>query len=497
MAHFIDMWTGLGRGARTGLVAGSVAIVSVMIALGVWAYHPEHQILFADLAPRDAGAMTAELDKMKVPYSLGENGTAILVPREMVYKTRLALMGKEVPLHGAVGFEVFNNADFGMTEFVQKVNYLRAIQGELTRTILAIDGVQNARVHLAIPENGLFKKSVTKPKASVTLTMKNGQAMSEAQVAGIQRLVAASVTDIASGDVTVLDQHGVALTRVQGDEESGAGSVDASSAGSAQLDAKRSTEEYMVKKVTAVLDRTFGPGQAIASVDIVLNLDRARLTTEEVIPAKGKAPEGAPTGVTVRERQSMREDAAPAGKQASATVTTSESDYQVGRRVEQTSVAAGTVRRMTVSVVVKQALTDAQLAKLREVVGLALGFNAQRGDAIVVNSMDRLVSAIASPALPTPDLPNAAPATVPAAAVSIASAGTRSVADRASAEVVVWILAALVTLIALAVLVHALLRRRAPAPVLLSVEQREKVLQDVRRWVSAQGVDDAVTGVPK
>jgi flagellar M-ring protein FliF len=490
MAQLDDMWTALGRGARAGLIAGVLAIFALMISLGVWAYRPDHQVLFADLAPRDAAAMTAELDKMKVPYSLGENGTVILVPREMVYKTRLALMGKEVPLHGAVGFEVFNNADFGMTEFVQKVNYLRAIQGELTRTILAIDGVQNARVHLAIPENGLFKKSATKPKASVTLTMKSGQAMSEAQVAGIQRLVAASVTDIASGDVTVLDQHGVALTRLQGDEEGGLGDI---SAGSAQLDAKRSTEQYMVKKVAAVLDRTFGPGQAIASVDIVLNLDRAKLTTEEAIPAKGKPTEGAPTGVLLRERQSMREEAATAGKQANPTVTTSESDYQVGRRVEQTAIASGTVRRMTVSVVVKQALTDAQLAKLREVVGLALGFNAQRGDAIVVNSMDRLVNAVVAPAVPMLDVASAAPAS---ALVNAAASGTRGTPDQASGKVVAWILAGLIALIALAVLIY-LLRGRAPSPALLNEAQREKLLHEVRRWVAAQDTDDAATGVSK
>ncbi len=475
MASLNEFWQALGRGARAGLVLGVLVIAGAMLALGVWSYRPDHQVLFADVAPRDAAAMTAELDKMKVPYSLGENGTAILVPRELVYKTRLALMGKDVPLHGAVGFEVFNNADFGMTEFVQKVNYLRAIQGELTRTILAIDGVQNARVHLAIPENGLFKKSATKPKASVTLTMKNGQAMSEAQVAGIQRLVAASVMDIASGDVTVLDQHGVALTRVQGDDAN-------ASYGAAQLDAKRSTEEYMVKKVTAVLDRTFGPGQAIASVDIVLNLDHGKLTTEEVIPAKTKSVEGAPTGVVVRERQSMR-DGGAGGKDSAAALTSSESDYQVGRRVEHTAIASGTVRRMTVSVVVRQALTDAQLAKLKEVVGLALGFSAQRGDAIVVNSMDRLVNA------------QAAPTAVPAAAavsVSPTAGESRGIPQRESLEVVAWVLAALVVLMALAVLVHALLRRRAARPELLDGAARARMLSDVQRWIAVAPSEHAV-----
>jgi flagellar M-ring protein FliF len=467
-----------------GIAAGALLIVALVAALGFWAYRTDYQILFSDVAARDAAAMTAELDKMKVPYTLAENGTAILVPREMVYKTRLALMGKDVPLHGAVGFEVFNNADFGMTEFVQKVNYLRAIQGELTRTILAIDGIQSARVHLAIPDQGLFKKVSTKPKASVTLGMKAGRTISAQQVAGIQRLVAASVPDIVSGDVTVLDQLGVALTRANGDDEQ-------SLAGGAQLDAKRSTEDYLVKKVAAVLDSTFGAGEAIASVDVALNLDRGKLTTEEVLPAKGSGAEGGPTGVLVRERISSRDAdggvTVGGAKQAGGANSSAESDYQVGRRVEQLAIAGGTVRRMTVSVVVRQSLSDAQLATLKEVVGLAVGFNAQRGDAIVVNSMDRLVT-VAPQVLPGAGVPLIAP---PAAAPATAQP------DPASATVVIWVLAGLLVLLVLAAALYLALRRRAPQPVvLLDNAGREQMLLDVRRWIATPTVDP-LAGVPK
>lgn len=475
MTAITDFWTRLGRAARAGLLLGTIFILTAMIAVGVWAYRPDYQVLFAEVAPRDAAAMTAELEKMKIPYELGENGTAILVPRLLVYKTRLALMGKDVPLHGAVGFEVFNNADFGMTEFVQKVNYLRAIQGELTRTILAIDGVQNARVHLAIPDQGLFKKSITKPKASVTLSMKAGQALKAEQVSGIQRLVAASVADIAGDDVTVLDQHGVALTRVQGDDDGGG-------VGSAQLDIKRSTEEYMVRKVATVLDRTFGPGEAIASVDIVLNLDRNKLTTEEVIPAKPGAADSAPTGVVVRERQTQREsDSGPAGGgAAAAAITSTESDYTVGRRVEQLAIASGTVRRMTVSVVVKQALTETQLARLREVVGLALGFNAQRGDAIVVTSIANMVDPTAA-ASPAPGVEAVPPTTQPD--------GVRQSSSRA-----VQIIAGLLVVAALALTAIAWWRRRSPPAVpLLDDVEREKLLQDVRSWIAGDSGGDRIT----
>ena len=383
----------------------------------------------------------------------------------------MELAGEGIPQGGGIGFEIFDKTAFGVTDFVQKVNYLRAIQGELTRTIQSIEGIQSARVHLALPDQGLFKKATTKSKASVTLTMKKGEVIGAEQVAGIQRLVAASVSDIVSGDVTVLDQHGVALTR-HNDEN------DSAPSGGAQLDAKRSTEEYLVKKVSAVLDSTFGAGEAIASVDVALNLDRGKLTTEEVIPAKGGKSDGSPTGVVVRERFTERtaDGAATVGgaKPATGGTTSSESDYQVGRRVEQTAIAGGTVRRMTIAVVVRQTLSDGQLEKLKEVVALAVGFNSQRGDAIVVNSMDRLVTASGSAAA------IAAPVAPPDASVPARAAGR----DPASVTVVTWVLVLLLAVVAVAALVYMVIRNRPrPAVRQLDLAAREQMLLDVRRWI--------------
>lgn len=480
MGTMQEKWDGFAPRARIGIIAGVLVIVALMAALGFWAYRTEYQVLFADIAPRDASAMTAELDKMKTPYRLADGGHTILVPKELVYKTRLQLMGTDVPLHGAVGFEVFNNADFGMTEFVQKVNYQRATQGELTRTILSIDDIQSARVHLAIPEQGLFKKTMTKPKASVTLTMKPGRVLSADQVAGIQRLVAASVPDIASADVTLLDQHGVALTRV-------ANGDNPAEASSGQLDAKRSTEDYLAKKVTQVLDRTFGPGQAIASVDVVLNLDQRKITTEEVLPAKGAVNDGSPTGVMVRERYTVRDGDAGAGASAAAKgangSTTSESDYNVGRRVEQLAVASGTVRRMTIAVVVRQALSDEQLGKLKEVVALAAGLNDARGDAIVVNSMQALVSA--GTAAGTEAVPAAMPATAPPVAAAVARRGP----DADSAAVVIGVLLVLLVLVLAGALLAFGRRRAQPQPQpqrpALSEAERRAMLENVRGWIDS------------
>jgi len=469
-----ESWKALAPRARVGLGAGIVLIVCLMAGLGFWAYRADYQVLFADVSAADAAAMTAELDKQKVPYQLADNGTTIKVPQELVYKTRLKLMGNDMPLHGAVGFEVFNNADFGMTEFVQKVNYQRAIQGELTRTILAIEGVQAARVHLAIPEQGLFKKALTRPKASVTVTMKKDRTLAPEQIAGIQRLVAASVPDITSGDVTVLNQHGVALTRVVTAE--GAGET-----GTAALEAKRGTEEYLAKKVTEVLDRSFGAGVAVASVDVALNLDQSRITTEEVLPAKGPVQDGGAAGVIVRERHTSNESAdLSAGTVARPGAnSTTESDYQVGRRVEQLVPGSGGIRRMTVAVLVRQPLNEDQVEKLKEVVMLAVGYNEARGDAVVVYPMAQFQQFGA----PTP-------AEVEAAAVAAeAPLAQPVVAKPEPAPLVVAILAAL----AVAGVLWLLLRRRRPtvivAPARLDAVERGRMLADIRQWIDSTPVD--------
>jgi flagellar M-ring protein FliF len=464
-----EMWNGLQKQAKAGIVIGMLLILALVGALAMWVYKTDYQVLFSDLAPRDAAAMTAELEKSKTAYELADGGATILVPKEVVYKTRLALMGTDVPLHGAVGFELFNTADFGMTEFAQKVNYQRALQGELTRTILSIEDVQAARVHLAVPEQGLFKKAVSKPKASVTVTMKPGKVLASEQVLGIQRLVAASVPEILSADVTVLNQNGVALTRQAGTEPGMDGGV--------QLDAKRGAEDYLQKKIGQVLDRTFGPGEAIASVDVLLNLDQSKVTTEEVLPSKAGAAGEAPTGVVVRERHSMRDGdtgAVPAAATATRNngSTTSESDYQVGRRTEHLSVASGTVRRMTIAVVVKQPLGEDQRERLRQVVALAAGFNEQRGDAIVVNSMGDLVNTLAPAQAVAPEQAPVAPSSATAADQTEARA------------VVVWVLAGLL-LAALLAAIAVAARRRVPAtePRALDGAARQQLLADVRLWI--------------
>jgi flagellar M-ring protein FliF len=463
-----DHWNSLGNGARVTLVCGVLFIFAATIATSLWVLRPDYQVLFADLKPQDTGAMVAELERMKVPYSIGADGNTILVDRSAVHATRLKLMGKDIPLHGAAGLELFNNADFGMTEFAQKINYQRALQGEITRTILSLSEVRDARVHLALPEESLFKRATSKAKAAITLNLKAGQSLRPEQINGIQRLVAAAVPGILSQDVTIVDQQGVALTRavpIEGEQERGA----------TALDLKRDTERLLARKATEVLERAFGAGQALASVDVSLNMDQVRVTTEDVLGAPNAAGQST-AGVMVREREVMRDVGAPLNSRGDASSrignTQREIDYQVGRRVEQTATQPGAIRRLQVVAVINQSLDENQLDQMRALVAAAVGAVPERGDTVVVQSL-RGLEAASTPAAAAP--------------VGVFESGgqhvlARGTTPRTAANFDPITSLALFGLVAF-VAAWLLVRRARATPDTLTIAQRQALLEQLRRWL--------------
>lgn len=168
----------------------------------------EYSVLFSDLRPAEASAIVTELDRQDAAYQLRDDGATVLVPSDRASSTRVALAGSDLSLRGMVGFELFNESDMGLTDFAQRVNFQRALQGELSRTIMLMDGIENARVHLAMPERSLFRGNRSQPRAAVTVISRRGQALDERRVTGIQRLVAAAVPDLSVADVVVLDAMG-------------------------------------------------------------------------------------------------------------------------------------------------------------------------------------------------------------------------------------------------------------------------------------------------
>ncbi|HWH82085.1 MAG TPA: flagellar basal-body MS-ring/collar protein FliF [Burkholderiaceae bacterium] len=479
MTDLKTMWARATPGARAGLLIGVLAIGLAMAVFGRWALAKEYQALFTGLSDQDASTMVAELDRMKVPYRLEANGASILVPQELVHKTRLQLVGKNLPLHGTVGFEIFNNTDFGMTEFTQKVNYQRALQGELTRTIMALDEVQSARVHLALPESSLFKREQNRPKASVTLAVKPGQSLGRDQVGGIQRLIAAAVPGIEMADVTVLDQKGVTLSRRGETGGDGDGW---------QLETKQQIEGYLGRKVASVLDRAFGPGQGVVSVDVALNFDHVKVTSEEVLPAKGAVDGAAPSGVVVRERQTQRTVSTGRdgtdGANSEGAPTNLDVEYQTGRRVEQIVGTPGSVRRINVGVVVPRGITQDRLDRVREVVAMAAGLDKQRGDGIAVYSLDQVSDG--------PPLLKATEPTEPPAVAHVPHAPSAQPSTQPDMpDAIRYLALALLGAAGLLVVSRLLLRRRpalAAAPVArlpLAETERAALLQNMQLWLAA------------
>ena len=245
---------------KQGMLAA--AALAVLLAVGLVVYFAAvrvpYAVLFSNLRPADAAAIVQDLDKKKIAYRLRDSGATVLVPEPLVDSTRLAVMGEDLPIKGAVGFELFNKSDMGLTEFAQRINYQRALQGELARTIMTMEGVDVARVHLSLPEPSVFRDDHRPPKASATVTMRPGRALTSAAVAGIRRLIAAAVTDLDLSDVVILDGQGNILS---GDAPSRTASPM-----SADIQQQRSVESFYTARIRRALVSRYPDADVQASI---------------------------------------------------------------------------------------------------------------------------------------------------------------------------------------------------------------------------------------
>jgi flagellar M-ring protein FliF len=479
--HPIAWLSALSRTARASLALAACAIVACFIALAFWALSPDYQVLFSDLDNQDGSAIVAELDRIKIPYRFADDGKTVLVEQDQVYKTRLQLMGRGVNLKGTVGFEIFNESDFGMTDFAQRIKFQRALQGELARTIMGLEEVQSARVHLVVPESGFLKKADKQAKASVTVTTRPGQQLSPQQVLGIQRLVAAAVPEIEAPAVTVLNSRGVTLSRPADSAQDG------SSGGDARLAIKQQTEAYLGGKIAAILDQTFGAGRSTVSVDVTLDHDSLKITREDVVPAS--TANGDADGAIVRRKNSSRRAGTPvipaqdklaagAARPADDEQTTDEIEYQHGRKIEQLVSTPGSIKRLSVGVVIPEHIGADRIDMLSKVIAMAAGLNSARGDALAIYPAYPAHSATggaASAAAPDQQtLSRAArtgtPGTGPSQNPHLSSQAWLAIS-----------LAALAAL-SLSLLAWMLVHRRYAARRLVPAE-RERALQELQAWL--------------
>ncbi|WP_322026139.1 flagellar basal-body MS-ring/collar protein FliF [Burkholderia sp. BCC1977] len=352
-------------GRQLAWIAGLVALIAAVAFAGYWALRPSYQVLFSDLKPQDAAAIIAELERQKVPFRIDEASHAILVPDGDTRATRLKLMSADLRLRGTVGFELFNNSDLGLTDFAQKVNYQRALQGELARTIMSLDEIDMARVHLTLPESSIFRRVDDRPKASVALFARDGQTLTPDTIGGIQRLIAAAIPQMAPADVTVVDQRGGPVNSRESDLDD------------PHYALKHAIEREYVRKITGQIAPLIGALHATVSVDAALDFDQVRTTRESGISQPIVNDNG-----TVPALPAGKQALPPAGLPPLPSPAAANDGTRSERRVEQIVSAPGAIKRLSVGIVVDGALPDDALERLRTVASAAVGANTARGDTV-------------------------------------------------------------------------------------------------------------------
>lgn len=415
----------LSNQRKLGLMFGIAAIIALLVGSWMWSQAPDYRVLYSNLSDRDGGAVIASLQQMNVPYRMAEGGGAILVPANQVYEVRLRLASQGLPKGSVVGFELMDGQKLGMSQFQEQINYQRALEGEITRSIQSLSAVQGARVHLAIPKPSVFIRDQQKPSASVLLNLSPGRTLDGAQVSGIVHLIASSVPDLPLKNVTVVDQNGKLLTKPEDGEGAHAG-LDPG-----QLEYRRQVEQSYVKRIEDILTPLVGQGNVRAQVTADLDFSKIEQTVETFRPNSepneasirsrqgsetfgdaGKPASGVPGALSNQPPGAASAPITAAGAPGAAAGTSaapvagaplhkeSTVNYELDKTIQHVRQPAGGVRRLSVAVAVnyrKQAGKDgkssskplpaAEIAQLQNLVKEAMGYNQARGDTLnVVNA---------------------------------------------------------------------------------------------------------------
>ncbi|HPD33915.1 MAG TPA: flagellar basal-body MS-ring/collar protein FliF, partial [Candidatus Kapabacteria bacterium] len=262
---------------KTWQIAVSIVVVMAVVVGLVYLIvssnaRSDYAVLYNDLSAQDAGKIAEKLKEIKVQYKLEDGGSTILVPKDQVYETRIQLASEGLPESNMVGYEIFDNTNLGMSDFVQKLNYRRAMEGELARTINSLEEVKSSRVHIVIPEKALFKEDQKEPTASVTLQLKPGKTISNASILGIQNLIAKSVEGLNPDNVTIIDNRGKIISQEAIDKNSIAGLT------ASQQQMQMQTDQYLTQKVQSMLDNVLGAENSSAKVTSDLNFTQIEKT---------------------------------------------------------------------------------------------------------------------------------------------------------------------------------------------------------------------------
>jgi flagellar M-ring protein FliF len=386
---------------KLSLLAVLALCVAIIAGAMMWSERVDYQVLFSNISQEDSGQVIGKLKEMKIPYRV--EGSAISVPSDKVYELRLELASQGIPQGGGVGFEIFDKQQFGVTEFVQRLNYIRALQGELSRTIKQLSEVTSARVHIAIPEKSIFSGKDDRPSASVVLKLKPGSKLSQGQVGGILHLVASSVEGLPAQNITIIDNMGNMLSK----PSDGDMVADAK-----QLEYQKTVDKEYESKLQSMLEGIVGKGKAIVRVSTKLDFAKVERTEEKFDPettairsenrsaekSSGSASGGIPGVVS---NQPGQPPAQTSGGSSGSQKQTENISYEISRVVSKISEARGVVKSISVAVLVdgaggkdqagqKAAFTprsEQEMKKFDDLVKAAIGFDKNRGDQVIVENV--------------------------------------------------------------------------------------------------------------
>ena len=395
----------------TSLIVIIAGTIIGFVFIMTWSGKQDYQYLYSNLSPEDAGEVLTRLREQKIPYQLAANGSSIMIPREKVYETRLEMASQGLPRGGDIGFEVFDDTKIGMTEFVQNVNYQRALQGELSRTINKFAEVESSRVHIVMPKQQLFIDDEDPATASVILKLRKGRRLSKAQVQGVVHLVSSSVPRMNPDNVTVVDSTGKLLAGRRGREGDTLLVSD-------QLEYQDKVERGLEDRIKSMLESALGPGKAVVRVACTFDFMRHEQTEEMYVPENSvirseqvstevsNRPENQPLGVPglASFRTGTNQSALPELGNVSKQNQDKRTNYEIGKVVSRKIMPYGSVLRNSVAVIVDGSYatsapkkgssgkgelryvprTEAEMAKLENIVKRAINFDPERGDEVEV-----------------------------------------------------------------------------------------------------------------
>jgi len=422
----LEWMSRLRANPKVPLIVAGAAAIAIVVAMVLWAKQPDYRTLFSNLSDQDGGAIVTQLTQMNVPYRFSDNGGALEVPADKVHELRLRLAQQGLPKGGAVGFELLDQEKFGISQFSEQVNYQRALEGELARTIETLGPLKSARVHLAMPKPTLFVREQKAPSASVTVNLQPGRALDEGQISAVVHLVSSAVAGLPPGNVTLVDQMGRLLTKSNTSDRD---------LNDAQLKYATDVENRVQSRIEAILGPIVGTSNVHAQVTAQIDFADKEQTEEQYRPngdaaqavmrsrqvnenlqiggpnaggvpgalsnqpaPANTAPINAPAQNQQNGQQGAQQQqtaaAANAGPRTSSRNETT--NYEVDRTIRHTKMNTGDVQRLSVAVVVNYKtlpdgkplpLTTEQMKQIEDLTREAMGYSEKRGDTLnVVNS---------------------------------------------------------------------------------------------------------------